>query len=49
MKNRDHKQFQLSKCITKDPHGLGSNKMGKIQKSQIGQQIILRKPTHDNT
>ena len=23
--------------------------MGKIQKSQIGQQIILRKPTHDNT
>ena len=23
--------------------------MGKIQKSQSGQQIILRKPTHDNT
>ena len=48
MKNREHKQSQLSKGITKDPHRLGSNKMGKIQKSQVGQQIILRKPTHDN-
>ena len=37
MKNREHKQSQLSKGITKDPHGLGSNKIGKIQKSQIGQ------------
>ena len=36
MKNREHKQSQLSKGITKDRHGLGSNKMGKIQKSQIG-------------
>ena len=48
MKNKEHKQSQLSKGITKDPHKLGSNKMGKRQKSQIGQQIILRKPTHDN-
>ena len=48
-KNIEHKQSQLSKGITKDPLELGSNKMGKIQKSQIGQQIILRKPTHDNT
>ena len=48
-KNREHKHSQLSKGITKDPHGLGSNKMGKILKSQIGQQIILREPTHDNT
>ena len=29
MKNREHKQSWLSKGITKDPHGLGSNKMGK--------------------
>ena len=43
MKNKEHKQSQLSKGITKDRHGLGSNKMGKIQKSQIGQQIILRR------
>ena len=49
MKDREHKQSQLSKGITKDPHRLGSNKMGKIQKSQIGQQIILRRPTHNNT
>ena len=55
MKNREHKQSQQSKGITKDPHGLGLNKMGKrnqhmiIHKSQIGQQIILRKLTHDNT
>ena len=49
MKDREHKQSQLSKGITKDPHRLGLNKIGKIQKSQIGQQIILRKPTHDNT
>ena len=48
-KNIEHKQSQLSKGITKDPHELGSKKMGKIQKSQSGQQIILRKPTHDNT
>ena len=48
MKNREHKQSKLSKGITKDPHGLGSNKKGKRQKSQIEQQIILRKPTHDN-
>ena len=55
MKNREHKQSQQSKGITKDPHGLGSNKMGKrnqhmiIHESQIRQQIILRKPTQDNT
>ena len=49
MKNREHKQSQLSKGITKDPHRLGSNKMGKIQKSQVGQQIILGKPTQENT
>ena len=55
MKNIEHKQSQQSKDITKDSHRLGSNKMGKrnqhmiIHKSQIGQQIILRKLTHDNT
>ena len=48
-KNREHKHSQLSKGITKNPHRLGSNKMGKILKSQIEQQIILREPTHDNT
>ena len=48
MKNREHKQSQLSKGIIKDPHGLGSNKVGKRQKSQIEQHIILRKLTHDN-
>ena len=38
----------------KDPHELGSRKMGKrnqhmiIHESQIKQQIILRKPTREN-
>ena len=38
----------------KDPHVLGSSKMGKriqhmiIHESQIRQQIILRKPTQEN-
>ena len=50
----DSPQNEITKS-TKDPHGLGSNKMGKrnqhmiIHESQIRQQIILRKPTQENT